>query len=117
MNKVRLILILSALLLLFCGCEKRSPLEMKEQHPEVSKTEAKPEIPDPDAVDPNAQLLCITQSREEAEEIAALYGITLVEYEEGVALFYTEEAPQDVVRKGLDNGWPELSLNRYKKLS
>lgn len=59
----------------------------------------------------DGQLMCEAESRREAEEIAELYGITLVEFLGNVAVFYTEENPDDVIRRGQENDWPELSLN------
>jgi hypothetical protein len=56
-------------------------------------------------------LICTADSQEQAEEIAARYGITLVEYSHGVAGFYTEEDPAAVIRRGKEQGWVELSLN------
>lgn len=61
-------------------------------------------------------LICTAESQEEAEEIALQYGITLVEYAYGVATFYTEEDPQEVIRRGIEQGWTELSLNLITKL-
>jgi len=65
-----------------------------------------------DSVYAKAQLLCGTDTLEDAEELAELYGITLVGYKNGLARFHTEEDPRDVIRRGKDNGWPELVLNR-----
>lgn len=96
MNKVRLALLLSVLLLLFCACTKQPAEDIAVSGP---------------AVDPNGQLFCLAEDQTQAEEVAALYGISLVEFEEGVAVFYTEEDPDAVIEKGLANGWPELSLN------
>lgn len=96
MNKVRLILVLSVLLLLFSACGRQTV-----------ESAAAPG----DGVDPDGQLLCLVQDRSQAEEVAALYGIALVEFDEGVAVFYTEEDPGEVIGRGQANGWPELSLN------
>lgn len=63
-----------------------------------------------------AELLCIAQSEEEAKKIADMYGIELVEFSYGVATFHTEEDPNAVIRRGLDNGYPELSINGYSEL-
>jgi hypothetical protein len=63
------------------------------------------------SVDPGAQLLCLVEDRKAAEELAGLYGIELVDYDEGIALFYTEEDPRAVIAEGREKGWRELSLN------
>lgn len=62
------------------------------------------------------QLLGEAESREDAEELAKLYGITLVDYKNGLGRFHTEEDPREVIRRGKDNGWPELVLNRATSL-
>ena len=69
------------------------------------------------AVDPEKQLLCSAESREAAEALSEQYGIVLVEYQDGLACFYTEEDPLAVIRRGKDQGLPELSLNRILELS
>lgn len=96
MNKVRLILLLSALLLLFCGCGKQ------QMEPE---SVSGPELAD------HGQLYCLAEDQVSAEEIAELYGISLIEFGDGVAIFSTEEDPNAVIEKGQANGWPVLSLN------
>jgi len=63
-----------------------------------------------------AQLLGEAESLEEAEELAELYGITLVDYKNGLARFYTEEDPREVILRGRDNDWPKLVLNRVNNL-
>ncbi|MCI7808355.1 hypothetical protein MR626_03575 [bacterium] len=74
-------------------------------------------IPALDAVSDRGQLMAGAESRQEAEELARLYGITLVDYQHQVALFFTEEDPGEVIQRGKDNGWPELSLNRISHIS
>lgn len=96
MNKVRQALLLTVLLLLFCACEKQPAEDIAVSKP---------------AVDPNGQLFCLAEDQAQAEKVAALYGISLVEFGAGMAVFYTEEDPGTVIEKGLANGWPELSLN------
>lgn len=57
------------------------------------------------------QLMALTDTEEQAQEIADLYGITLVSYEMGVAVYHTEEDPLEVIARGQDNGYPTLSPN------
>ena len=61
------------------------------------------------------ELFCLAESREKAEELAALYEIEFVDYAHGVATFHAED-PQAVIARGKQNGWPELSLNRVEQL-
>ena len=63
-----------------------------------------------------AELLMLADSRGEAERVATLYGIELVEYSYGVATFHTEENPQTVINRGIENGWPRLDLNTITRL-
>ena len=58
------------------------------------------------------ELMCLIDTKEEAEAIARQYGIQLVEFSYGVATFHTDENPNDVIAMGLKLGYPELSLNR-----
>ena len=57
---------------------------------------------------------------EEAEEIAELYGIELVDFSYGVATYHTEEDPGEVIARGEAEGWPKIALNtvnQKKKLN
>lgn len=57
------------------------------------------------------ELMCLVDSKEEAEKIAKQYGIVLVEYSYGVATFHTEDDPNSVIELGKQLGYTELSLN------
>lgn len=101
------ILILAAAALL-TGCAGVSQGTAPVLHPSS-------EIPEQSAFNRIAEgeeLLCMAESREEAEEIASLYGIELVDCSYSVAVFHTEENPFDVMRRGEENGWPPLEVNR-----
>jgi len=63
------------------------------------------------------QLLATLESREEAEAVAELYGITLLKYQDSLAIFCTEENPWEVISRGEAKGWPELSLNDIQTIS
>lgn len=62
-------------------------------------------------VSQRGQLIGSAEDTHEAEEIADLYSITLMDFEYGVALYYTEEDPRTVIARGKENGWPALSIN------
>jgi len=62
------------------------------------------------------ELLCLAETRQEAEKTAEVYAIELVEFRNGVAVFHTEENPQEVIDRGIKNGWQELSLNTIQHL-
>ncbi len=57
------------------------------------------------------ELFCAAASEKEGKDIAALYGITFVDYGYGIATFTTAEDPAAVVKRGKDNGWKELEIN------
>lgn len=101
MNKAILMVLALSLALGLFGCGRARKETIREAEPlPVNYNEAEP-------------LLCLADSREEAEKIAELYGITLLSYEFGTAVFSTQEDPREVIRRGQEQGWPELSLNQY----
>ena len=51
------------------------------------------------------------ETEKEALKAADLYGIELVSFSYGIALFRCEGDPEALIKKGQLNGWPELSLN------
>jgi flagellar basal body-associated protein FliL len=61
-------------------------------------------------------LMATVDSEEEAENIAQLYGITLVSYENGLALYRTDENVFDVLARGQKNGYPQLSINGVRTI-
>lgn len=61
-------------------------------------------------------LVALVDTQEEAEEIAEQYGITLTSYENGVAVYHTEEDPYNVIARGQENGYHELSVNLTRRL-
>ncbi len=64
----------------------------------------------------NGQLMASAQTQEEAEQIASLYGIELVEFAAPLALYRTEEDPEEVIRRGAEMGWPRLEINHVVEL-
>ncbi len=56
------------------------------------------------------ELLCLCDSQEEAESIAEMYGIELVEFSYGVATFHAEK-PREVIAMGKEKGYPLLEIN------
>lgn len=57
------------------------------------------------------QLIASADSQQSAEEIAELYQIQLLAYSNGIALYHTDEDADEVIARGLSNGWPPLSKN------
>lgn len=104
--KYILILILAAALLL-CGCRRTNQPVFIRKEPSSETT-----LPASSQEEEIGQLLYLTDSSEEAEEIAQLYGIALLRHYDGLAIYRTDEDPQEVIRRGIENSWPELSLNQ-----
>lgn len=73
-------------------------------------------IRDEEAGQNTGELMAVTETKEEAEKIAELYGIKLESFEEGVAVYSTTEPVWDVISRGKELGYPELSLNYVRKM-
>ena len=56
-------------------------------------------------------LMCEADTEEDAREIAEQYGIEFVSFENGIALYHTEEDPFEVIARGQQNDYPQLSVN------
>lgn len=67
----------------------------------------------PSAAEP---LMTLTDSEESARVIAEQYGITFVSFQEGVATYYTDEDPNQVISRGEENGYPTLYINYPREL-
>lgn len=92
MRKAMARILLLVLLLSLTGCGKKTvPLETVP----IGQT--------------GGRLLCQAESEEAALELARLYGIELLEFRHGLAVFTTEEDLQTVIRRGREQGLPELT--------
>ena len=120
------ICVLIALIVLLCGCHSSAGAAAPTRPPLPDSSAAEPSVPPtepsvsenagdtevvPPSVRKDGQLKGRAADADAAQEIAELYGITLVDCQNGLALFFTEEDPEAVVRRGIENGWPELTLN------
>ncbi len=56
-------------------------------------------------------LMCEADTEEDAREIAEQYDIEFVSFENGIALYRTEENPFEVIARGQENDYPQLSVN------
>lgn len=61
-------------------------------------------------------LMAMVDTEEEAKEIAELYGITFVSYDNGIAVYQTDEDPMQVITRGQENDYPQLSLNLKREV-
>ncbi len=103
MKTVVAILVL-AFSVFLCGCEKTPAVSFDELPSPVASTPGIGYIE-------GKELYALTAKEEEAKQIAETYGIVLVEFSHGVAVFHTADDPCDVIKKGQENGWPSLELN------
>ena len=115
-----LLLLLAAMA--FSGCQKKTASETVPSKTVPAETASLETIPAPGFaetvpgdVSEDGQLMASAENLEEAQKLAELYGIELVDYGYRVALFRTDEDPRAVIQRGKENGWPELSLNHTAK--
>ena len=97
------------------GCVKNGGVAKKEGDKKEVRTETETEIEESIKGETYAvegrELAASAKDEEEALEIAGIYGIELVEYSLGVAVFHTEEDPLTVINRGKGKDWPVLSIN------
>ena len=125
-----LLLLLAAVI--FAGCQKAAqdaPAASAAPPPEASVSGTGPtadatepaNLPTaasiPDEYGSRGQLMATVDSQEDAQRLADLYGITLVDFRYRIAVFRTDENPRDVIRRGEEQGWPPLSLNHTGSLA
>ena len=99
-RKYGLLMVLPILLLALLGCSRQ----------EVPLTPGETETA-------GGRLMCFADTEEAAQEIAQLYDIELIKFQNGVAVFSTEENLQEVIQRGVDNGWPKLSPDHKATIS
>lgn len=56
-------------------------------------------------------LMALAETQEQAQEIAELYGIEMVSFEDGIAVYDTDQDPYDMIAEGQKKGYPILSVN------
>lgn len=117
MEKYRIagLLILAAIL---AGCARtpaETPSAAQTQPP--STTPAMEETEQATQTQPSGtQLMGPAETLAEARELAEKYGVELLRWNYGLAVYYTEEDPAEVIRRAETAGLPELSINHSNKL-
>lgn len=106
-----------------CGCGGNRELTRAvadESIPKLQKLESDEDDSLADSTEngdtKNTELIALADTREEAEEIAKLYGIELSTYSYGVATYTTDKNAFELMEMGEENGYPALSLNHENKL-
>ncbi|MGN0307906.1 MAG: hypothetical protein ACI4DN_06800 [Lachnospiraceae bacterium] len=61
--------------------------------------------------DGEAGLIATPETLEEAEKIAELYGITLISYENKVAVYLTDKDIRELIKMGKEKGYPTIDIN------
>lgn len=62
------------------------------------------------------ELMCLADTQEEAEEIAQAYGIELVSFDLGVAVFKSDIPYSELITYGEENDLKRLSINHIQKI-
>lgn len=125
--KMKLVVLVLGLILLtavgLCGCGNRelARINTDENIPQLQKTDPVDEdvsLADSTENDTSAttELIAMTDTREEAEEIAELYGIELSSYSYGVATYTTDKNALELMALGEENGYPALTPNYENEL-
>ena len=60
----------------------------------------------------SSTVIAIAETRNEAEEIAELYGIELIEYSYKTAVYITQKEAEELVRWGKEQGYPAIAINQ-----
>lgn len=65
----------------------------------------------PDYENKRTRLVANAATKEEAEEIAELYEIELIEYHKTVAVYETEKEPNALIHLGEEKGYPSIAVD------
>ncbi len=57
------------------------------------------------------ELIALAEDQTEAEKTAKLYGIELISFSDGVAVYTTDKDLQELMELGDNNGYPTLTVN------
>lgn len=83
----------------------KGPLFPFVQYQEIDAGEGEP------AMIAEDQLMVMADTEKMALKIADQYGIELTSFENGIAVYHTEEDPFEVIARGQANGYAQLSIN------
>lgn len=95
--------------------EESKPAETEEDGEQVKDGEDAgrnhSSIEEEEIVGEKVSMIALADTKEEAERIAGLYGIELVNFSYGVAEYETTKNPQELIALGEKNNYPALSAN------
>lgn len=120
--KARLILLIAAAMLFTAGCtaNESAPAVRTEQEAAEMINKGENMRRPTDTVGSGAMrleyskekpLFVLVETQDEAEKIAADYGIELVDFASGVASYYTDKDPAELIKWGEEQGFPPLEIN------
>ncbi len=98
------VFILILMLMALTACDKEGDKDLKTEVSDSFKETN-------EGIVSGRELIALTDNKEEAEKLAKLYEIELVDYSYGVASFHTKEDPHAVIERGRKNGYKLLDLN------
>lgn len=64
----------------------------------------------------NEELICLADSQEEAEQVAQAYGIELISYDLGVAVFKSDKPYNELLIYGKEHDLKQLSVNHIQEI-
>lgn len=70
------------------------------------------EPPEESESDSTTEMVALVDTESEAQEIAELYQIELLNFSNGVAVYTTDRDPYELIALGNEKGYPTLSINR-----
>lgn len=70
------------------------------------------ESPEESESDSTTEMVALVDTESEAQEIAELYQIELLNFSNGVAVYTTDRDPYELIALGNEKGYPTLSINR-----
>lgn len=93
-------------LLVACNDRRKMDESSIQKIPQFIETENSSEIKKKET-----ELIALAEDQAEAEKTAELYGIQLISFSDGVAVYITDKDPQELIELGDNNGYPTLTVN------
>lgn len=67
-------------------------------------------------IDEKSPLFALTDTKEEAEDIAEFYDIEFISFADGVATYYTDKNLSEIIKKSNEDNNPRLYLNHKRSI-
>jgi len=92
--------------LVACNDRRKMDESSIQKIPQLIETENSSEVEKKET-----ELIALAEDQTEAEKIAKLYGIELISFSDGIAVYTTDKDPQELMELGDNNGYPTLTVN------